>query len=131
MRIEGTALVPGTATGAILRLDESLSFWGGVDPRTGEIIDRAHPQTGEMLAGRIVALPGSRGSSGTPGVLGEILRRGVGPRALVVPEPDMNLVTGALVAAELYDIDCPIVVAAPDVFATLTTGAEATVEAKR
>ena len=129
MIVEGEALVAGTATGPLLRLEEPLSFWGGVDARTGEIIDRAHPQSGERLAGRILALPGSRGSSGTPGVLGEVLRRGVGPLALVLPQPDINLVTGSLVAAELYEIRCPNLVAAPEVFTALRTGVDVTVEA--
>jgi predicted aconitase len=37
-------LVPGAASGPILRLDEPLSFWGGLDSATGTIIDRLHPQ---------------------------------------------------------------------------------------
>lgn len=37
-------LVPGAAAGAPLLLDEPLSFWGGLDPTAGTIIDRQHPQ---------------------------------------------------------------------------------------
>ena len=32
-------LVAGEARGEVLKLDEPLSFWGGVDPETGEITD--------------------------------------------------------------------------------------------
>ena len=111
MRVEGTTLVAGTQTGTVLRLDEPLSFWGGIDSRSGEIIDRAHPQCGQTLSGRVLVLPGSRGSSGTPAVLGELLRCRAGPKALVLPAPDINLVTGALIAEALYGISCPVVVA--------------------
>jgi len=101
-------LVPGTINGTVLRLDESLSFWGGFDAATGRIIDQSHPQCGESLAGRVVALPGSRGSSGTPGVLGDAIRRGTGPAALIVAKADINLVAASLTAHALYNVTCPI-----------------------
>lgn len=123
--IGGTVLHPGSATGTMLCLAEPVSFWGGFDPTTGRIVDRSHPQVGECLAGRIVAIPGSRGSSGTPGVLGEALRLGVGPAALVVTKPDINLVAGAAVAQALYGIVCPVVLVTTDRFFELRTGAAA------
>ena len=108
MTVPGRLLHGGSASGRVLKLDESLSFWGGFDAVTGTIIDRAHPQAGAVLAGRIVAMPGSRGSSGTPGVLGEALRRGTAPAGLIVTTADVNLVSGALVGEELYGVACPI-----------------------
>ena len=127
--ISGRVLHPGEATGPILRLDEPLSFWGGFDPVAGTIIDRAHPQVGAAMAGRVVAMPGSRGSAGTPGVLGEAIRRGTGPAALLVTKGDANLVAGALVAAALYDVACPIVLVDEDDFATVAEGDTVTVAA--
>ena len=118
----GRVLHAGTASGPILRLDEPLSFWGGFDPIAGTIIDRAHPQVGATMAGLVVAMPGSRGSAGTPGVLGEAIRRGTGPAALLVTRGDANLVAGALVAAALYDIACPIVLLDEADFAQLSDG---------
>ncbi|NNF69941.1 MAG: DUF126 domain-containing protein, partial [Acidimicrobiia bacterium] len=53
--IIGEPIVPGTATGSLVKLDAPLSFWGGFDPSTGCIIDKAHPQAGVSLAGRVVA----------------------------------------------------------------------------
>ena len=74
VELSGTWLVEGSFQGTVLRLDEPLSFWGGFDASTGCIIDRAHPQHGVCATGKVVVMPGSRGSSGTPGVLGESLR---------------------------------------------------------
>lgn len=125
--IAGRVLHGGEATGSIVVLDEPLSFWGGLDPATGTIIDQAHPQVGVSVAGRVVAMPASRGSSGTPGVLGEALRRGTGPLALVIAKPDVNLVAGALVAATLYDASCPVVLVSSDDLAHLRTGDSVTV----
>lgn len=74
------------------------------------------------MAGAVVAMPGSRGSSGTPGVLGEALRAGAGPAALIVTKADINLVAGAMVAESLYGVDCPVLLVDGETFASLTTG---------
>jgi len=77
---------------------------------------------GASMAGAVVAMPGSRGSSGTPGVLGEALRTGAGPAALIVTKADINLVAGAMVAESLYGVDCPVLLVDGETFASLTTG---------
>lgn len=117
--MNGTWLVEGELRGEVVRLDEALSFWGGFDAATGRIIDRSHPQHGQSLAGKIVAMPGSRGSSGTPGVLGDAIRRGTGPAAMIITKADINLVAGALTAQALYDTTCPILLVGDDTFAEL------------
>jgi predicted aconitase with swiveling domain len=108
-QIVGRVLHAGSATAPTLRLDAPLSFWGGFDPSTGLIIDQSHPQAGASMTGHVVVMPGSRGSSGTPGALAESLRLGTGPSALVVQKADINLTAGAVVAAALYGSSCPIV----------------------
>ncbi|MEM7093054.1 MAG: DUF126 domain-containing protein [Actinomycetota bacterium] len=127
--VVGRPLVVGEASGALLRLDAPLSFWGGFDPASGRVIDRAHPQVGESLAGRIVAMPGSRGSSGTPGVLGESLRLGTGPTALLITKADVNLVAGALVASSLYSRVCPVLLLGEGEFRRLPENGIALVDA--
>ena len=109
MRAIGHPLHAGEASGAALKLDEPLSFWGGLDPETGRVIDESHPQLGSTLTGRIVVMPGSRGSSGTPGTLAESLRRETGPAGLIVSKPDINIMAGAAVAERLYGRSCPVV----------------------
>jgi predicted aconitase with swiveling domain len=103
-------LVEGTARGEVVFLDEPLSFWGGYDPKTGAIIDAAHPQHRSSLAGKIVVMDHGKGSSSSSAVLAESLRLGTGPAAIVLGEPDQIVVTGALVARLLYDVQCPVVV---------------------
>jgi len=102
------ALVPGAASGPILRLDEPLSFWGGLDSATGTIIDRLHSQRGANVAGRILMMPGGRGSSSGSATLAEALRLGKGPAAILMLEHDAIVVVGAMVAAELYGLSCPV-----------------------
>lgn len=120
--IDGRVLHPGTAEGQVLKLDEPISFWGGVDPASGRIVDRSHPQHGCRITDVVVAMDGSRGSSGTPGVLAEMLRLGTGPTAILLTRPDANLVAGALVAETLYATNCPIVLIGADTFTSLRTG---------
>lgn len=103
-------LVDGFAEGPLLVLSRPLSFWGGVDPTTGVIVDRSHPELGLSVAGVILALPHGRGSSSSATVLAELIRLGTGPRGILLGEPDEILVTGAFVANLLYETNVPIVV---------------------
>jgi predicted aconitase with swiveling domain len=105
------ALAPGEASGRVLVLDEPLSFWGGLDPATGRLIDAHHPQHGTMLAGRVLVMASGRGSSSSSYVLAEAIRAGTAPAAIVLDEPDAIVALGAIVAGELYGIDVPVVVA--------------------
>ena len=105
------ALTPGVARGPALVLDEPLSFWGGLDPATGALIDAHHPQAGQMLAGVVLWMPSGRGSSSSSYVFAEAIRAGTAPAAVVLGEADAIVALGAIVAAELYGIEVPVVVA--------------------
>lgn len=128
---EGRALVEGRARGRVLRLDEPLSFWGGLDAETGKIIDARHPQTGEVVTGRVLAMTSGRGSSSSSSVLAEAIRIGTAPAAILMLEPDGIVALGALVAAEVYGVFMPVVVVGPRTFAALADGAMVAVEGSR
>jgi len=102
-------LVDGMASGGLLQLDAPISLWGGLDPETGLIVDRTHPQFGSSMTGAIVAMPHGRGSSSSSSVLAEALRIGTGPAGFILTAPDSILVIGSLVAGLLYGKSCPIV----------------------
>ena len=111
------------SAGRVLVLAEPLSLWGGVDAATGEIVDGHHPQRGERLAGRIVVMPAGRGSSSSGSVLAELARAGVAPAAIVIGEPDLILSIGSAVAEELYGVEIPVLVRAPERLAGIRDGA--------
>lgn len=95
-------LVPGKAgEGQALVLTAPISFWGGVDPKTGRIADVRHPQHGENIRGRVLFLPGTIGSSSASAVLMELVHNGQAPAALVLHEPDAILLLGLIVAREM------------------------------
>lgn len=120
--LHGTPIVPGSASGVALVSDEPLSFWGGYDQRTGEIIDRRHPLSGERAAGRVLALRASRGSSTTAAVLLEAVRLGTAPAALITAQLDTFLTLASIVADEMYQRPVPIIVVSAEDFGTLRTG---------
>jgi predicted aconitase with swiveling domain len=112
------AYVGGEAEGEALVLSAPLSFWGGFDAATGRISDPNHPDYGASLAGRILVMPGAKGSSSSSSVLAEAIRLRTAPLGIVMASPDPILTVGALVARALYRLDCPIVVCPIDGLAT-------------
>jgi predicted aconitase with swiveling domain len=111
--IIGRTLHPGTATGEAIRLTAPLSFWGGTDNQ-GRIVDAHHPQCGAILTGRVLLMESGRGSSSASSVLAEQIRARTAPAAIILTRPDSIIPLGALVAAELYQLDLPVVVAPHD-----------------
>jgi hypothetical protein len=120
--IRGKLLVAGESEGEALVTDEPLSFWGGYDQRTGEIIDRRHPLSGQIAAGRVLVVPASRGSSTTTAVLLEAVRLGKAPAAIVTRAVDHFFALASIVADEMYRKPIPIVALDEDDFASLQTG---------
>ena len=120
--MHGRVLVAGEAEGAALVSREPLSFWGGYDQTTGEIIDRRHSLSGTMAAGCILAVPSTRGSSTTTAVLLEAIRLGTAPAALLTAGADSFLALASIVADELYQQPLPVIALDLDDFATLETG---------
>ena len=126
---EGRPLVAGEARGPALVLDEPLSFWGGVDPETGRVIDVHHPQLGAPVTRRVLVMPSGRGSSSSSSVLVESIRAGTGPVAIVMREPDPIVALGAIVVRELYGTRFPVVVVDEATYGSLRTDAIVTVRA--
>lgn len=100
--VQGEVLVAGEAgSGQAFVLSAPISFWGGVDPKTGRIADVRHPEHGQSIAGRVLFLPGTIGSSSASAVLMELVHNGNAPAALVLHEPDAILLLGLIVAREM------------------------------
>lgn len=123
-------LVAGEARGVTLRLTEPLSFWGGVREHDGVIIDVHHPQHGTCITGRVLVMPGGRGSSSSSSVLAELVRGRVAPAAILLANPDPILAVGALVAESLYQVVVPMVVLPPDEYARIPDAVPARVDAE-
>jgi predicted aconitase with swiveling domain len=120
--ITGRVLVAGTADGEALVTHDALSFWGGYDFQTGEIIDRHHPLAGVRAGGRILAVPFSKGSSTTTAVLLEAVRAGTAPAAILTTGTDPFFALASIVADVMYGKSFPVVALDAADFASLQTG---------
>lgn len=105
----GKRIGEGAAEAGILVLDEGISFWGGIDPETGRIIDVHHSGHGLSVAGKILMMPTSRGSCSGSGVLLELSLNGHAPAALVFCEREEILTLGALVSDRIFGRPLPVV----------------------
>ena len=121
--IQGTPFIAGAAEGEALVSSEPLSFWGGYDHHTGEIIDRRHPLSGQIAAGKILVVPFTRGSSTTTAVLLEAVRAGTAPAAILTTQVDSFFALASIVANELYGKKIPLVVLPAEVCAAIPLGA--------
>ena len=117
--LAGRSLVDGAAAAPLLYADVGLSFWGGVDPFSGEVIDRHHPLSGQCLAGRVLAIPSGRGSCTGSSVLMELISNGHAPAALVLAEADEILTLGVLVAQTLFQRSLPVLCIGREAFGQL------------
>ena len=127
--ITAQLLVAGTASGTVLKLAEPLSLWGGLEPITGEITDRRHPQSGQIVSGRILVMPSGRGSSSASSILLEAVRLNTAPAAIITSEIDGILALGAVVARELYASAPPLLVVTADDYMCLVEGQQLTITA--
>lgn len=103
-------LVAGAARGPVVATRQMLSFWGGVDPATGVVIDHRHPLRGESVAQRVVVLPKGKGSSTGSYVLVDAWAAGTGPAGILLNHVDEIIALGALVHKELNGTAVPVFV---------------------
>jgi predicted aconitase with swiveling domain len=100
--VQAEVLLPGPAVDApALALTAPISFWGGVDPKTSEIADPRHPERGQIIAGTVLLVPETVGSSSAAAILLELVHGHRAPAAVVLHEPDAILLLGLIVAREM------------------------------
>ncbi len=124
----GRSLVAGRARGAVLASDSGLSFWGGIDPQTGIVIDQRHPWHGACVAGKVLVLPSGRGSCTGSAVFLELAARGLAPAAILFREAEAILPLGGLIAADLFEASVPMLRLDAHAFAAAQTAAMADVD---
>ncbi len=126
--LKGKSVVGGAACGEAIVSSEPISFWGGVDPRTGEVIDRRHELSGENVTGKVFVFPTGRGSSTASAILLESVRTGAAPAAIINLKVDPILALGSIVADEMYKRTVPIVLLDEEAFSSIKQGDRLTLE---
>ena len=125
MTLIAYSILAGQAEGPVIATEESLSFWGGIDPATGRVIDVHHPLHGQSLTGAILMMPTTRGSCTGSGVILDLVLTGLAPAALVFCEAEDVVTLGALIAAEMFGKRLPVLRLSADAFAVLAKSAQA------
>ena len=98
MNLTGRSISKGTAEGELLKTDTPISFLGGVDPRTGNIIDANHPLAGQNIPGKVLAFPYGKGSTVGSYVLYALSRNGTAPAAVINTECETIIAIGTIIA---------------------------------
>ena len=123
--MKGQAIIPGSASGAVLACNEGLSFWGGVDPLTGVVIDTHHPLCGQSIAGKVLVMQTTRGSCSGSGVMLDLALNGIAPAAFVFAEAEDVVTLGAMIAGKMFARPFPVLRLDAEAFAVAAAGQEA------
>lgn len=123
--VRGRVLVAGEGAGPVLATTMPLSFWGGLNPATGEVIDRHHPLSGRDVGGHVLVMPAGRGSSSASGVLLDAIVAGHAPAAILMAQPDEIIALGAIVAQEVFGRSLPVLVLDAAAFARALSASSA------
>ena len=98
MKINGRVISKGIASGEVLVSSEPISFLGGIDPKTGVIIDQTNSLKGKSIAGKVLVFPRGKGSTVGTYVVFQLKKNGVAPAAIINQESEIIVAVGAIVS---------------------------------
>ncbi len=102
MILKGRSIYRGQAEGFTLCTSQGISFFGGVDPDTGLVVEPGHELAGQSIAGRILVFPSGRGSTVGSYTLYRLKKNGLAPAAIVNAECETITAVGCIIS----DIPC-------------------------
>ena len=120
--IHAVPVVPGNGEGKALVSQIPLSFWGGVDPHSGKIIDVHHDLSGQCMTGRALLIPAGRGSCSGSGIMLEMIRQKTCPAMLISLEAEPIISLGSVMGYELYKRGVPIFTVSEEDYKAIRTG---------
>lgn len=107
--MKGRGITEGCSRGEALVTSQMFGFWGGIDPKTGIIIDQRHELYGQNVKDKVFVFPEGRGSTVGAAVILELVRCGNAPAAIVNRKTEGILATGGILADKFYNTPIPIV----------------------
>ncbi|MFX0169845.1 MAG: DUF126 domain-containing protein [Candidatus Hodarchaeota archaeon] len=103
-QLKGRKIAPGEATGKALVTSQSVSFYGGVDPETGVVVEKDHELEGQSITGKVLVFPSGKGSTVGSYVLYQLAKTGKGPVAIINKETETIVAVGCIIG-EIPAID--------------------------
>ncbi|MFQ6053276.1 MAG: DUF126 domain-containing protein [Candidatus Bathyarchaeia archaeon] len=98
MRLQGRRVVGGHAEGEALVSVDPVSFYGGVDPETGVVVEPGHAVEGERITGKVFIFPTGKGSTVGSYVIYRMKKLWTAPAAIVNNETESIIATGCVLA---------------------------------
>lgn len=98
MKLHGRCIFPGMAEGKALVTSQAISFFGGVDPDTGILIERGHPLEGQCITGKVLVFPTGKGSTVGSYTLYRLKHNGHAPLAILNAECETIIGVGCIIA---------------------------------
>jgi predicted aconitase with swiveling domain len=98
MKLTGRTIYAGKAIGEALVTSQGISFFGGVDPDTGQIVERGHELEGQSIAGKVLVFPTGKGSTVGSYTLYRLQHNGLAPAAIVNAECETITAVGCIIA---------------------------------
>jgi len=96
--MKGRTISPGKASGEAIVSKAPLSFYGGIDPKTGVVIEKGHELEGKSVNGKVLVFPNGKGSTVGSYVIYGLKKNGVAPAAIVNKETETIVATGVILA---------------------------------
>jgi uncharacterized protein len=98
MKWQGRSISHGHASGKALVSHTSLSFFGGVDPETGIVVERGHDLEGLSIGGKILVFPTGKGSTVGSYTLYRLRHGGTAPAAIINAECETITAVGCIIS---------------------------------
>ncbi len=98
MKLQGRMIYPGTAVGEALVSRSAISFFGGVDPQSGVVMERGHELEGQSIAGKILVFPHGKGSTVGSYTLYRLKGNRAAPAAVINAECETITAVGCILA---------------------------------
>ena len=113
MNLKGRTIFPGQASGLILVSRQGISFYGGVDPDTGTVVEKGHDLEGQCIAGRLLVFPGGKGSTVGSYTLYRLAKNGKAPAGIINASCETITAVGCIIG-EIPCIDQVDIALVPD-----------------
>ena len=98
MELKGRIIFEGIAEGKALTTSQPISFYGGVDPETSEVLEKGHELQGKRIKGKILVFPTGKGSTVGSYTLYRLKKGGVAPAGIVNRECETVVAVGAIIS---------------------------------
>ena len=96
--MKGRMISPGKTEGVAIVSEEPIGFYGGIDSKTGIVIEKGHSLEGKCVTGKILVFPCGKGSTVGSYVIYGLKKNGVAPKGIVNKETETIVATGVILA---------------------------------